>query len=84
MLGPGRAAIFETPKGLHMAIKEIVDRSAEAADDDHWIGPKPSVVQMSAVLLVGTVALIIAGVQPLLLGALVTSIVSQQRRSVGR
>ena len=54
-----------------MAIKEIVDRSAEAADDDHWIGPKPSVVQMSAVLLVGTVALIIAGVQPLLLGALV-------------
>ena len=54
-----------------MAIKEIVDRSAEAVDDDYWIGPKPSVAQISAVLLVGTVALIIAGVQPLLLGALV-------------
>ncbi|MGC8535088.1 MAG: MFS transporter [Rhizomicrobium sp.] len=54
-----------------MAINEIVDRSAEAADDDHWVGAKPSIIQMTAVLFIGTMALIIAGVQPLLLGALV-------------
>jgi MFS family permease len=54
-----------------MAINKIVEHSAEKLDLDHWIGPKPSLLQMSAVLVVGTVALIIAGVQPLVLGALV-------------
>jgi len=54
-----------------MAVKELVDRAGEAADDDHWIGPAPSALQIFAFMTIGTIALIIAGVQPLLLGALV-------------
>jgi hypothetical protein len=53
-------------------VSEILDRKAEAADDDHWIGPRPTVLQIAAFLIVGSVGLIIAGVQPVVLGALVS------------
>ncbi len=50
---------------------DIFDRKAEAADDDHWIGPRPTPLQIAAFLIVGSVGLLIAGVQPVVLGALV-------------
>ena len=53
-------------------MNEIFDRQAEAADDDHWIGPRPTALQIAAFLIVGSVGLIIAGVQPVVLGALVS------------
>ncbi|ADG11467.1 MFS transporter [Caulobacter segnis] len=49
----------------------LLDRAQEAADDDHWIGRPPSGPQIAAYLTVGTVALMFAGVQPILLDALV-------------
>lgn len=36
-----------------------------------WIGPRPPPIAIAAVLLVGTIGMIICGVQPVLLGALV-------------
>ena len=36
-----------------------------------WIGPRPTARQLSAFLFVGSVALLYAGIQPILLGALV-------------
>lgn len=36
-----------------------------------WIGPRPAPTALAAVLLVGTIGMIICGVQPVLLGALV-------------
>jgi hypothetical protein len=53
-------------------VQEIFDRKAEAADDDHWIGPRPTPLQIAAFLIVGSVGLIIAGVQPVVLSALVS------------
>jgi hypothetical protein len=37
----------------------------------HWIGPEPSKAPLIAVLLVGTMGMMICGVQPILLGSLV-------------
>jgi hypothetical protein len=37
-----------------------------------WIGPRPTVVQISAIVFVGTVGILIPGVQPIVLGALLT------------
>lgn len=56
--------------GLSMGVR-LLDRSQEAVDDDHWIGRAPSASQIVAYLGVGTVALMFAGVQPILLDALV-------------
>lgn len=53
-------------------MNQIFDRKAEASDDDHWIGPRPTALQIAAFLIVGSVGLIIAGVQPVVLGALVS------------
>ena len=53
-------------------VQEIVDRASESADDDHWIGPRPTALQITAFLIVGSVGLIIAGVQPVVLSALVS------------
>lgn len=36
----------------------------------HWIGLQPTALQKTAVLLIGTVAVIVAGIQPLVLGGL--------------
>ncbi len=53
-------------------MQNFFDRTAEAADDDHWIGPRPTALQIAAFLIVGSVGLIIAGVQPVVLSALVS------------
>jgi predicted MFS family arabinose efflux permease len=45
--------------------------SLEDTSGAHWIGPKPSKVPLVAVLLVGTMGMMICGVQPVLLGSLV-------------
>jgi MFS family permease len=37
-----------------------------------WIGPRPSVRQMVAIVFVGTIGILIPGVQPIVLGALLT------------
>src|SRR6202789_4449597 len=37
-----------------------------------WIGPRPTASQISAILLVGTIGILIPGVQPVVLGALLT------------
>ena len=50
----------------------FLDRASEAADDDHWIGPRPTAIQIAAFLIVGSVGLVIAGVQPVVLSALVS------------
>ena len=50
----------------------VLSRADEAAADDHWIGPAPSPLQIAALMLIGTVGMEITGVQPVLLGALVT------------
>ncbi len=47
------------------------DRPDEAAADDHWIGPAPTRAAIAALLIIGTVGMEIAGIQPVLLGALV-------------
>ena len=55
----------------------IADITSEAAfvpgaeNQDDWIGRPPSVAEIIAYLIVGSVGLIIAGVQPVILGALV-------------
>lgn len=54
-----------------MADDRVFGRAGEAADDDHWIGPRPSMAQIIAFLTIGSIGLIIAGVQPILLQALV-------------
>src|SRR6185295_14074748 len=35
-----------------------------------WIGPRPTLIEFSAVMFVGVTGIMIAGLQPLLLGAL--------------
>ncbi|MGA0602840.1 MFS transporter [Caulobacter sp. KR2-114] len=47
------------------------DRADEAASDDRWIGARPSPLAIAALLATGVVGMEIAGVQPVLLGALV-------------
>jgi hypothetical protein len=54
-----------------MSIHDLVERDQEAHDDDHWIGRRPSRSQIAAFLIVGSLPLIIGGVQPIILGALV-------------
>lgn len=54
-----------------MALQKRDERSQERLDDDHWIGRRPSWPQITAFLVVGSIGLIIAGVQPIVLGALV-------------
>jgi hypothetical protein len=52
-------------------VQEVFDQNAGGADGDHWIGPRPTALQIAAFLIVGSVGLIIAGVQPVVLSALV-------------
>ncbi len=52
-------------------MQELFDHNTEGADGDHWIGPRPTALQIAAFLIVGSVGLIIAGVQPVVLSALV-------------
>src|SRR5882724_12471466 len=40
-------------------------------DDAQWIGPRPAASGITAVLLIGTVGMMMCGVQPVLLGTLV-------------
>lgn len=54
-----------------MPVDQVFGRAEEAADDDHWIGPRPSITQIIAFLTIGSIGLIFAGVQPILLEALV-------------
>lgn len=54
-----------------MSMHDLVERDLEAADDDHWIGRAPTRLQLAAFLIVGSLPLIIGGVQPIVLGALV-------------
>lgn len=54
-----------------MSVDQVFGRAEEAADDDHWIGPRPSMAQILSFLIIGSIGLIIAGVQPILLQALV-------------
>ncbi len=44
----------------------------DAATPRGWIGSPPSVIEIAAILTVGTIGMLICGVQPVLLGALVT------------
>ena len=45
-----------------------------------WIGPRPTAAQLAAIVLVGTIGILIPGVQPIVLGALLT----QQRISLSQ
>jgi len=54
-----------------MSQEDTQSRSAPAADG--WIGGRPNAVQIGAFLTVGAIALIMAGVQPVVLGALVNA-----------
>lgn len=45
-----------------------------------WIGPRPTAAQIAAIVLVGTIGILIPGVQPIVLGALLT----QQRISLSQ
>jgi hypothetical protein len=54
-----------------MATKELGGQVDASVNVDRWIGSAPSGLQIVAFMTIGTIALIIAGVQPLLLGALV-------------
>ena len=42
-----------------------------SSDDARWIGPRPAASGIAAVLLIGTVGMMMCGVQPVLLGTLV-------------
>jgi hypothetical protein len=37
-----------------------------------WIGPRPTAMQIAAIVFVGTIGILIPGVQPIVLGALLT------------
>jgi hypothetical protein len=43
----------------------------KSSDDARWIGPRPSVSAIAAVLVIGTVGMMMCGVQPVVLGTLV-------------
>jgi hypothetical protein len=47
----------------------VIEDSAAARE---WIGPKPTAIQITAIMTIGTIGMLICGVQPVLLGALVT------------
>jgi hypothetical protein len=53
----------------------LMDSSAmdngRQSDDAQWIGPRPATSGITAVLLIGTVGMMMCGVQPVLLGTLV-------------
>ena len=53
---------------MDIAQAQAAETAAGAA---HWIGTRPSGGQLAAVLLIGTVGMMICGVQPVLLGSLV-------------
>jgi len=38
----------------------------------NWIGPRPSVLEITAIVFVGTIGILIPGLQPIVLGALLT------------
>jgi hypothetical protein len=48
----------------------LVD-DGRSSDDVRWIGPRPAASGIAAVLLIGTVGMMMCGVQPVLLGTLV-------------
>jgi hypothetical protein len=48
----------------------LVD-DGRSSDDARWIGPRPAASGIAAVLLIGTVGMMMCGVQPVLLGTLV-------------
>ena len=48
----------------------LVD-DGRSSDDARWIGPRPAGSGIAAVLLIGTVGIMMCGVQPVLLGTLV-------------
>ena len=54
-----------------MSAEDTQARASRA--DDGWIGQRPSAARIAAFLAVGSIALIMAGVQPVVLGGLVTA-----------
>jgi len=52
-----------------MALDETPARTSNSGED--WIGPRPGIAQLTAFLAIGALALIMAGVQPVVLGGLV-------------
>jgi len=52
-------------------MQEHLDRTAEVHEAEQWVGPRPTTLQIGAFLVVGSIGLIIAGVQPVVLSALV-------------
>lgn len=49
----------------------VIQRTSAAPSNTGWIGPAPSGLAISAILLIGTVGMLIAGVQTVVLDALV-------------
>src|SRR6204780_3843332 len=65
-------AIGKTPCSVYLGATGGVYVQLKTAPIVSWIGPRPTAWQITAIVFVGTIGILIPGIQPVVLGALLT------------